>query len=94
MKSRIRLMTHNVWNKDFNSPEWEQKGGDCSAAARVGGLLRVYRETAPDIIGGQEVSARMADLLMEGSVKRFERYSPDYYFPVSDHSPAYIDAEF
>lgn len=83
MKSRIRLLTHNVWNKDFNSPEWEQKGGDCSAAARVGGLLRVYRETAPDIIGGQEVS-----------VKRFERYSPNYYFPVSDHSPAYIDMEF
>ena len=66
MESRIRLMTHNVWNKDFNSPEWDQKGEDCSAAARVGGLLRVYRETAPDIIGGQEVSARMADLLKEG----------------------------
>ena len=66
MESRIRLMTHNVWNKDFNSPEWEKKGEDCSAAARVGGLLRVYRETAPDIIGGQEVSARMADLLKEG----------------------------
>ncbi len=66
MTSRIRLMTHNVWNKDFNSPEWEQKGEDCSAAARVGGLLRVYRETAPDIIGGQEVSARMADILKEG----------------------------
>ena len=27
----------------------------------------------------------------EGAVKRFERYSPDYYFPISDHSPAYID---
>ena len=30
----------------------------------------------------------------EGAVKRFERYSPDYYFPISDHSPAYIDVEF
>jgi exonuclease III len=59
-------MTHNVWNKDFNSPAWEQKGEDCSAAARVGGLLRVYKETAPDIIGGQEFSARMADLMKEG----------------------------
>ena len=28
-----------------------------------------------------------------GSVKRFERYSPGYYFPISDHSPAYIDLE-
>jgi exonuclease III len=28
------------------------------------------------------------------AVKRFERYSPEYYFPISDHSPAYIDIEF
>jgi hypothetical protein len=30
---------------------------------------------------------------MVGLVKRFERYSPDYYFPISDHSPAFIDLE-
>ena len=66
MSSRIRLMTHNVWNKNFNSPEWEAKGEDCSANARVWGHLRVYRETIPDIIGGQEVSALMADLLKQG----------------------------
>ena len=66
MSSRIRLMTHNVWNKNFNSPEWEAKGEDCSASARVWGHLRVYRETMPDIIGGQEVSALMADLLKQG----------------------------
>lgn len=66
MGSRIRLMTHNVWNKDYNSPDWEARGESCAAAARVGGLLRVYGETRPDIIGGQEVSARMADLLKEG----------------------------
>jgi endonuclease/exonuclease/phosphatase family metal-dependent hydrolase len=29
----------------------------------------------------------------EGAVKRFERYSPDYYFPISDHSPAFIAIE-
>ena len=28
------------------------------------------------------------------SVKRFERYSPEYYLPISDHSPAFIDWEF
>ena len=66
MSSRIRLMTHNVWNKNLNSPEWEAKGEDCSANARVWGHLRVYRETMPDIIGGQEVSALMADLLKQG----------------------------
>lgn len=61
----LRLMTHNVWNCDKNNPSWEARGEDCSAAARVGGLLRVYRETCPDVIGGQEVSALMADLLKE-----------------------------
>lgn len=66
MLEYIRLMTHNVWNKDNNSPAWAEKGEDCSAAARVGGLIRVYRETSPDVIGGQEVSPLMADLLKEG----------------------------
>ena len=62
----IRLMTHNVWKNDANSPHWAEKGEDCSAEARVGGLLRVYRDTVPDVIGGQEVTALMADLLKEG----------------------------
>ena len=30
----------------------------------------------------------------EGFVKRFERYTPEWYMPVSDHFPAYIDVEF
>ena len=29
-----------------------------------------------------------------GAVKRFERYSPEYYLPISNHSPAYIDIDF
>lgn len=66
MTTRIRLMTHNIWNNDDNQPSWEEKGNDCSAEARVGGLLRVWRETQPDVIGCQEASARMADLLKEG----------------------------
>ncbi len=65
-KQRIRLMTHNVWNRDSNASEWEKRGENCSASARVGGLLRVYRELCPDVVGGQEVSALMADLLKEG----------------------------
>ncbi len=66
MEKRIRLMTHNVWWADDNTPAWEARGEDCSAAVRVKGLLRVYRETQPDVIGGQEVSPLMADLLKEG----------------------------
>ncbi len=61
----IRLMTHNVWNCDDNCPAWAERGDDCSAAARIDGLVRVYRETQPDIIGCQEVSCLMADLLKE-----------------------------
>ncbi|MBE5867846.1 MAG: hypothetical protein E7293_02660 [Lachnospiraceae bacterium] len=30
----------------------------------------------------------------EGSVKRFERYTPDYYLVLSDHAPVYVDVEF
>ena len=63
---RIRLMTHNVWNHDNNDPRWEERGEDCSAQARVGGLLRVYEDTMPDVIGGQEFTALMADLVKEG----------------------------
>ena len=66
MSSTIRLMTHNIWNRDKNSPAWEEKGFDCSAAVRAPSLLRVWRETMPDVIGCQESSALMADLLKEG----------------------------
>ena len=86
MVQKIRLMSHNVWNKDFNSPEWEARGESCAASARVEGLLRVYRETKPDMIGGQEVSAKMADLLVEGFAKEgvnytliWGRYTPIFY---------------
>lgn len=65
MDKRIRLMTHNVWNCDRNHPAWEIQSEDCSAEARVKGLVQVYLDTKPDIIGGQEVSALMADLLKE-----------------------------
>ena len=30
----------------------------------------------------------------EGSLKRFDRYCPDYYLALSDHAPVYIDVEF
>lgn len=29
-----------------------------------------------------------------GGVRRFERYTPEYYLPISDHSPVYIDVEY
>ncbi len=75
MEKRLRLMTHNIWNRDDNSPKWAEKGYDCSAEARVQGLLRVYRETQPDVIGCQEASARMADLLKEGFAAEGTNYT-------------------
>ena len=27
----------------------------------------------------------------EGAVKRFDRYTPEYYLLLSDHAPVYID---
>lgn len=61
---KLRIMSSNIWWCDVNRPEWEAQGLDCSAAHRAPGLYRMYRETAPDIIGLQECSARMAHQLM------------------------------
>lgn len=37
-------------------------------------------------------------ILMKGfdkdTVKRFDRYTPDYYLPLSDHSPLFVDIEY
>ncbi|MBQ9964745.1 MAG: endonuclease/exonuclease/phosphatase family protein, partial [Clostridia bacterium] len=67
-------------------PWWAEKGLDCSAEARVGSLLRVYRETMPDVIGGQEFSTVMADLMKQGFVTEpidytliWGRYTPILY---------------
>lgn len=71
----LRIMTHNVWNRDDNCPEWKAKGLDSSAAARVPGLLRVWRETCPDIIGGQEFSRLMSELVKEGFEAEGKNYA-------------------
>ena len=59
----LRIMTQNVWNRDENNPAWAEKGNDCSAAVRVKGHMRIYEDTKPDIIGGQEFSRLMAELM-------------------------------
>ena len=71
----IRIMTHNVWNRDDNLPAWEKAGNDCSAAARLPGLLRVWRETSPDIIGGQEFSRLMSELVKGGFEEEGKNYA-------------------
>ena len=49
----LRLMSHNVWKCDKNQPEWEEIGMDCSASVRAIGMVRIYDELRPDIIGFQ-----------------------------------------
>ena len=56
------LMSNNQWKCDTN--KWRDIGDDCSAEARVGGLVRAYKEVMPDVLGLQEVSEHMADLMM------------------------------
>lgn len=61
---KLRIMSNNQWKNDENTPYWEERGLDCSAAVREKGFAEIYRRFAPDIIGLQEVSALMVDYLM------------------------------
>ena len=58
------LMSNNQWKYDENNDIWRAMGEDCSAGARVKGLVRAYRRILPDAMGLQEVSLRMASLMM------------------------------
>ncbi len=60
----MRIMSNNVWWCDTNTEAWEALGADCSAKVRAPQLVRLYKETMPDILGLQECSARMAHFLM------------------------------
>ena len=98
MEQRIRLMSHNVWNRDDNSSDWEKIGCDCSAKARVSGLVRVYKDTMPDIIGCQESSALMADLLKQEFEKENMKYTIIWgrFTPIIYNSDKFelVDSEF
>ena len=73
--ARLRLMSHNQWKCDSNLPAWEEQGLDCSAEVRERGFVRVFRDTMPDVIGCQEVSAHMADLMIRYLREEGMRYA-------------------
>ena len=73
--SKLRIMSHNQWKYDANSPDWAKKGLDCSAAVREKGFVRVFGELKPDIIGCQEVSGTMADEMIRGCAAEGMRYA-------------------
>lgn len=57
----IRIMSNNQWYCDDNLPAWAEMGYDCSVQNRAPGFARVFDEIAPDLIGLQECSAKMAE---------------------------------
>lgn len=71
----LRIMSHNIWKCDRNLPAWEAAGEDCSAPVRAKGMVRVYTETLPDIIGCQEMSFVMADEVIRGLADQGQRYA-------------------
>ena len=73
--SKIRLMSHNQWKCDDNLAEWENRGMDCSAETRMRGFVKAYSEIQPDIVGGQEISALMADKLVRYLAQDGQRYA-------------------
>ena len=58
------FMSNNQWKCDINHRAWRNMGEDCSAEGRIGGLVRAYRQVLPHVIGLQEVSMHMTDLMM------------------------------
>ena len=60
----MRVMTSNQWKCDVNYPAWKARGEDSSSEGRAGGLIRAYQMVLPDVIGLQEVSTHMTDLMM------------------------------
>ena len=66
------ILSNNQWKNDENNDIWRAMGDDCSAQGRVDGLIDAYLEAMPDIIGMQEVSELMADLLMAGMNKKLK----------------------
>ena len=72
---QLRMMSHNVWKCDDNNYAWVEKGEDCSAAVRAKGMVQVYLDTCPDIIGFQEMSFVMADEIIRGLAEAGQRYA-------------------
>lgn len=72
---QLRMMSHNVWKCDDNNYAWVVKGEDCSAAVRAKGMVQVYLDTCPDIIGFQEMSFVMADEIIRGLAEAGQRYA-------------------
>ena len=61
--SKLRLMGHNQWNTGSRTA-WTEQGFDCSVETRTRGFIQVFKELAPDVVGGQEINKEMQLCLM------------------------------
>lgn len=59
------ILSNNIWKCDDNHEAWKAKGDDCSAEVRSKGFAKVYTMLKPDLIGLQESSIKMNELLMD-----------------------------
>ena len=66
---KLRIMTNNVWSCGKNQPWWEERGLDCSSAARAPLFPKVYKDTMPDLIGWQEGDAHFRKLVLPGMIE-------------------------
>lgn len=73
------IMSNNQWKCDCNTPAWAARGEDCSAEARVDGLARAYQQITPDVLGIQEASVHMNELLMRRMGAYVRENDPVHY---------------
>ena len=71
----VRIASNNIWNMDNNYPNWQEKGENCSAEARMPGIARAFDELHPDVIGLQEASHKGVDCLQTELLARGLRYA-------------------
>lgn len=73
--SKLRILSNNQWWSDSNKPAWREMGLDCSAATRVPGFMRMFKDIDADIVGLQECSMAMADMHMRGFTETGMNYA-------------------
>ncbi len=83
------IMSNNQWKCDYNLPAWEKMGLDCSAEARVKGLVKAYKAILPDILGLQEVSIHLSELMMQelGTVRLPDGGKAEYEYVSGGDTP-------
>ena len=73
--SKLRLCTNNIWSCGYNEPWWEERGMDCRGIVRAPGIVRVYSEILPDVIGLQEADSGYRKALVDAIAEKGLNYT-------------------